>query len=152
MAKQESKPMQKVRQIALNLPEVEEGTSCNKSAFQARKKSFCFMGQKDDSYNVMVKLVPSLPAAEKLQADTPERFKIGLHGWTTLTFPHSESPPSGLLEKWIVESYRALAHKQLVALLPQDTAPVGETPKGASTKKKTVRRKTVKKKSATARK
>jgi hypothetical protein len=147
MAKQESKPMQRGRKIALNLPEVEEGTSCNKSAFQVRKKSFCFMGQKDDSYNVMVKLVDSLPEAEKLQTDSPERFKVGLHGWTTLIFPHSESPPSGLLEKWIVESYRTLVHKQLVALLSQETAPAGGFPKGASAKKKkTVRRKTVRKK------
>ncbi len=144
--------MQKVRKIALQLPEAEEGTSCNKSAFQARKKSFCFMGQKDDSYNVMVKLVDSLPEAEKLKADSPERFKVGLRGWTTLIFPHSESPPSGLLEKWVVESYRALAHKQLVASLPQGTAPAGKPPKGASAKKKTVRRKTVTKKSATAKK
>lgn len=130
MAKRKSKPMQDVRKIALSLHEAEEGTSSIKSAFQARKKSFCFMGQKDDSYNVMVKLVDSLPEAEKLQADSPERFKVGLHGWTTLIFPHSETPPSGLVAKWIVESYRALAHKQLVALLPQDTGEVGEHPKG----------------------
>ena len=58
----------------------------------------------------------------------------------------------GSLCEVIVESYRVLAHKQLVALLPQDTVPAGETPKGASAKKKTVRRKTGKKKSATAKK
>ena len=104
------------------------------------------MRRKFDSYHVMVKLVDSLPEAAKLQADSPERYKVGLHGWTTLIFPHSEAPPSGILAKWIV------AHKQLVALLPQDTVPADETPKGASAKKKTVRRKTGKKKSATAKK
>ena len=84
----------------------------------------------------MVKLVDSLLDAAKLQADSPERYKVGLHGWTTLIFPHSEAPPSGLLAKWIVESNRVLAHKQWVALLPRDTVLASEIPKGASAKRK----------------
>jgi hypothetical protein len=52
----------------------------------------------------------------------------------------------------IVETYRVLTHKQLVALLLRDTVPAGETPKGASAKKKTVRRKTGKMKSASVKK
>ena len=35
------------------------------------------------------------------------------------TTGNKQSPPPGLLEKWIDESYRAVAPKKLLAMLPK---------------------------------
>jgi hypothetical protein len=51
MANHERKPGQKDRKIVMQLPENIEENSFNKSEFQVRKRSYCFMRQKDDSYN-----------------------------------------------------------------------------------------------------
>jgi len=141
--KTESKPMQVLRKIALRYPEVEEGTSCNKAAFKARNKAFLFVGMDETSYNVMLKLRESLPEAAKLAAKEPNHYGVGGMDWVKATFSHNESPPAGLMEKWIDESYRLLAHKQLVALLPErglltrhSTKAVKKTPeKQGATKK-----------------
>ena len=119
----DSRPMQALRRVALQYPEAQEGPACKKSAFRARKKSFMFMGMDDSSYNAMVKLRTSLAEAGKLAAKEPGCYKIGANGWVTVTFSHDESPPPGLLEKWIDESYRLVAHKQLVAMLPDRGVP-----------------------------
>jgi hypothetical protein len=115
----ESKPMQALRKIALQYPEAEEGTSCNKAAFKARNKAFLFVGMDQTSYNVMLKLRESLPEAARLAAKEPNHYGVGGMDWVKATFSHNESPPAGLMEKWIDESYRLLVHKQLVALLPE---------------------------------
>ena len=115
----ESKPMQELRKIALQYPEAEEGTSCNKAAFKARNKAFLFVGMDDTSYNVMLKLHESLAEAKKLAAKEPDHYGVGGMDWVKATFSHHESSPAGLMEKWIDESYRLLAHKQLVALLDE---------------------------------
>ena len=138
----ESKPMQALRRIALQYPEAEEGTSCNKAAFKARNKAFLFVGMDETSYNVMLKLRESLPEAKKLAAKEPGHFGVGGMDWVKATFDHDESPPAGLMEKWIDESYRLLAHKQLVALLPEgglsvrNSASAKAVPKRQSAKRK----------------
>lgn len=113
------KAIQRLRKIALGYPEVEEGTSCDKSAFKARNKTFLFLGTDGTSYNVMLKLKASLPEATRLSAESPEHYVVGVHGWVTITFQLDESPPPGLLEKWIDESFRLLAPKKLVAMLDE---------------------------------
>lgn len=111
-----------VRAIALSYPEVKAGTVCDRTSFKARGKAFVFMGVYDDYFDVMVKLRDSLPTAEGLAKKSPACFKVGVHGWVTVTFPRDQTPPPGLLETWIDESFRLLAHKELVAMLSQ-TAP-----------------------------
>lgn len=132
--KAESKSMADVRKIAMQLPETQEGTSCNKSAFKAGKKSFLFLGGDDDSYNLMVKLDESLPEAAKLAAKQPDNYKAGLHGWTSLVFSHGAGPPKGVLERWIEESYRLLAPKKLVTFLDGKATSAGTTKKKAVAK------------------
>ena len=113
----ETKPMRALRRAALRYPEAEEGTSCNKSAFRARNKAFLFLGVDEGSYNVMLKLRESLAEASRLETKEPGRYAVGGGGWVKATFGRKESPPPGLLESWIDESYRLLVHKDLVALL-----------------------------------
>ena len=128
----ESGPVRALRRIALRYPEAEEGTSCSKSAFKARNKAFLFVGMDDGSYNAMVKLRESLAEAAKLATKAPNRYAVGGHGWVKVTFGHDESPPPGLLERWIDESYRLLVHKQLVAMLPERGLPTGDATKSAN--------------------
>lgn len=134
---------QSLRELALRYPEAREGVSCEGTALEkrtvtARNKAFLFLGKAD----VMVKLRDSLAGAARLAAKEPGRYKAGAHGWVTVTFSDGESPPPGLLEKWLDESYRAVANKQLVAMLPQEGFPAT---------KKTAAKKTVVKKTAASR-
>ena len=115
----ESKPMQAIRTLALKLPEVEESDSCVNRAFSARKKNFLFMGMKEDTYNVRLKLRDSLPEAEQFVAHAPENYSVGMHGWTLVTLPLRKSAPRGLMKRWIRESFRLIAPKQVVAALDE---------------------------------
>lgn len=114
----ESKPMQAIRKLALRLPEVEESVVCSKAAFKARGKGFLFMGMDGSSYNLLLKLGPSLPEAAKLAAKEPEHYGVGGRDWVSVTFPHTATPPAGLMERWVEECFRLLAPKKLVSMLP----------------------------------
>jgi hypothetical protein len=130
----ETKAMQAWRRTALGYPEAEEGTSCNKSAFKARNKAFLFMGMDHVSYNAMVKLQGCLAEAAKLATKEPHRYAVGKGGWVKATYSRDESPPAGLLERWIDESYRLLVHKQLVAMLPDRAPPTADSTRTANNK------------------
>jgi hypothetical protein len=132
-ASTESEPMQALRRIVLRYPEVQEGVVCARVAFKARSKAFLFMGRNEDSYDVMLKLRDSLTEAAKLAGKAPTHYAVGGHGWVTATFSHEEFPPSGLLERWIDESYRLLVPKRLVALLSDRAVPTGDLAKTAKT-------------------
>jgi hypothetical protein len=110
-----------LRGIALLYPEVEEGASCTKKSFKARGNAFLYVGVAGDSYNVMLKLRESQAEATAL-ALKDSRFKVGAQGWVTATFGLADSPPSGLFERWIDESYRLLVDKKLVATLSEHGA------------------------------
>ncbi|MEL7157602.1 MAG: MmcQ/YjbR family DNA-binding protein [Actinomycetota bacterium] len=102
-----------LRAHALSFPEVHEGTSCVNRAFKARTKNFLFLGEKEDEYRIMLRLENSVAEARKLVADH-DRWTIGNTKWVTMLFGPDEAPPSGLVERWIEESYRTLAPKKLV--------------------------------------
>jgi hypothetical protein len=139
---QAREPTQALRGIALRYPEAQEGVSCTRSAFKARNKAFLFMGVEDHSYDVMLKLRESQAEAARLASKEPGRYKVGVHGWVTATFRRDDAPPLDVLERWIDESYRAIANKELVARLPARGLPTAKTTaKGAakSAAKKTAR-------------
>lgn len=112
-----------LRKLAHRYPEVEEGDSCVKRGFKARKKSFLFLGTRDDGYDVMVKLKDSVEEAEELSQKEPDRYTVGKHGWVTMKFSKDSPAPSGLLERWLDESYRVNVPKKLVAMLPESGPP-----------------------------
>ena len=116
MAARKNTPAQ-VRTLAFSFPETSEGTSCKKAAFKAGKKSFCFLQEEDDSWNLMVKLDESLEEAELLSEKQPDNYSVGMHGWTTLRFPNGKGPTKRVIDRWVEESYRLLAGKKLVAQL-----------------------------------
>jgi hypothetical protein len=128
--------------VALRYPEAEEGVACEgtaaeKRTIKARGKAFLFLGVTE----AMLKLRESLAEATDLAAEEPNRYCVGAHGWITITFGDTRSPALERLLRWVDESYRLLAPKQLVILLP-----VGGPPSSAATKpaKAKVRQKSAK--------
>jgi len=111
----ESKPMRELGKIALKFPETEAGTSCNKTAYKARGKSFLFVGADADTWNAMFKPGDSKAEFQSLAIQDPNRYSLGKTGWATLTFSHKEAPKSADLKRWIEESFRQIAPKKLVA-------------------------------------
>jgi predicted DNA-binding protein (MmcQ/YjbR family) len=114
-----SKLAQALRTIALRYPEAEEaiaceGTALESSVFRARKKSFLFVGAAD----VKVKLRESQAEATRLASKDPSRYRVGGHGWISVSLSAGD-PPLELLERWVDESYREVADKRLLALLPE---------------------------------
>ena len=105
-----------LRAAAMRLPQVSEGTSCVNRAFRVGKKAFFYLGEKPDQLRLMVKLQASLEGAA---ARKDPRISVGKFGWTTLRLPLDDLLEVELLSGWIVESYRALAPKRLVAELDQ---------------------------------
>ena len=115
-----SEPMKALRALALRYPEAQEGVACEgtpleKRTVKARNKAFVFLGVAD----AMVKLRESLAEAEKLASKEPGHYKVGAHGWVTVTLSGDEPPPLDVLERWIDESYRLIANKQLLAMLSE---------------------------------
>ena len=106
--------------LALSLPETAEKGSCVNRAFFAGKKNFLFLGEKDSSYNIRLKLGASIDEARELAAADPEKFNVGMGGWTKVVFPNDEAPPNGLLERWTKESFRLLVPKRVSKQLDQD--------------------------------
>ena len=128
MAKRESSGAKKpnastLRKIALSFPAASEKPSCNKAAFSAGKKNFFFLGEGQGpevgALNTMLKLTDSLAEAKELAKSQPGIYSVGDSGWLSAKFAAGESPPAGLFERWIEESYRALVPKKLVALLDE---------------------------------
>ena len=105
---------ERLRAVALALPETSEGTSSVNRAFKVRKKNFLFVGEKDDQVRVMVKLAASLDRARQL-ADP--RIGVGKTGWVTVNFAPGDPPDPAMLDAWVLESFRALAPKTVVAKL-----------------------------------
>lgn len=106
---------QALRSAALGLPETEEGIACagtslEKRTIKVKGKAFLFLGPVD----AMLKLSVSLAEAANLAAQEPARYKVGAHGWTTITFGNFESLPVATLVKWVAESYQLLAPKNPV--------------------------------------
>jgi predicted DNA-binding protein (MmcQ/YjbR family) len=113
---------QTLRAVALRYPGAEEAVSCagtalESASFKARGKAFLFIGKAD----VKVKLRDSLAEAAELQAAQPGRIRVGAHGWTVVAYGPDRPLPVALLERWIDESFRAVADKRLVAELPPRT-------------------------------
>lgn len=108
---------ERLRTQALELPEVEEGSSCVNRAFKAAGKNFAFVGERRGDCTLRLKLSDALPEVERLAETQPERFQVGTGGWTLVVFPPDDPPGPDQTERWITESYRLLAPKRLVAEL-----------------------------------
>ena len=69
-----------------------------------------------------VKLPESGKAALRLPFASPTEYGLGKSGWVTARFTAKDKPPVEMLRKWIDESYRAVAPKELIKALDQAAA------------------------------
>ena len=134
--KRNAQNMQTLRKLALRYPEAQEGIACEGTTIErrtvkARNKAFVFLGLND----AMLKLHESLTEATHLASKEPSRYKVGAHGWVTVTFGNDESMLE-VLKRWIDESYRLIVPKQLVALLPARGVPTEDSTETAGNKAK----------------
>jgi predicted DNA-binding protein (MmcQ/YjbR family) len=84
------------------------------------KKVFLFLGTDDPAApwppGMGVKLVASHEEAMATPGARPSGYGLGRAGWVSIPFDDA-TPPVDVLERWVVESYRTVAPKRLVAEL-----------------------------------
>ena len=108
---------ERLRGFALSMPEAVEEMPWGHSAIKVRKKSFLFLSE-EGSLSLSVKLPASRDFALIFDFAEPTGYGLGRSGWITARFEGNAEIDFELLERWIVESYKAIAPKKLAALLP----------------------------------
>jgi predicted DNA-binding protein (MmcQ/YjbR family) len=130
MPRQESRLL---RTFALGFPEAREDFPWGERVVKVKDKVFVFLGRDDEDLGVTVKLPSSGLLALGLPFASPTGYGLGKSGWVTARFTAKDKPPLDVLRKWIEESYRAVAPKNLVAALD---APPRRAPRKIRYKKK----------------
>lgn len=101
--------MEKIRKIALALPETREDHPWGESAFKVKGKVFVFMGNDADSWGISVKLDESRADALAKPFCAPTGYGLGKHGWVSVRFENTQAAPLGLVRRWIEESFCTVA-------------------------------------------
>jgi predicted DNA-binding protein (MmcQ/YjbR family) len=115
-----------LREYALSYPEAHEDFPWGERVVKVRGKVFVFMGKLETGgFGLSVKLPGSATLALGLPFAAPTAYGLGKSGWVTARFGAREKPPVELLERWIDESYRAVAPKRLVRTLDASSGPGG---------------------------
>ncbi len=104
----------KLQKFAMKYPDAASTPSCNNIAVKSGGKAFVYLGERDDSYNVRLKLSSSLDQAGKLAAKQPDVYEVSNIGWVLVKCDSGTALPAGLLDSWIDESFHLLAPKKLV--------------------------------------
>jgi predicted DNA-binding protein (MmcQ/YjbR family) len=110
-----------LREFALRYPEASEDFPWGERVAKVRDKVFVFLGRDDEDLGITVKLPSSGLMALSLPFASPTGYGLGKSGWVTARFGPGDKPPVELLQRWIDESYRAVAPKELVRALPAST-------------------------------
>ena len=99
-------------------PEAYEEFPWGHRAIKVNGKTFVFISIDDNRLSLSAKLPVSNLTALMLPFAEPTHYGLGKSGWVTASFSRDATVPVELLCGWIDESYRAIAPKALVALLP----------------------------------
>ena len=108
-----------LRAFALGYPEAYEEFPWGERVAKVKGKVFVFLGMDGDDLGLSVKLPQSGMLALGLPFASPTGYGLGKSGWVTARFTAKDKPPLDMLRKWIEESYRAVAPKNLVAKLDE---------------------------------
>ena len=109
-----------LRSHALSLPEASEEFPWGHSAFKVRGKTFLFLNKEAAELSLSVKLPVSRDFALVFDFAEPTGYGLGRSGWVTARFASKDELDLDLLNRWVLESYRAVAPKKLSALLPPE--------------------------------
>jgi predicted DNA-binding protein (MmcQ/YjbR family) len=108
---------ERLRRHGLALPEAIEEFPWGHSALKVRRKTFVFLNQSEEELSLSVKLPVSRDFALVFDWAEPTGYGLGRSGWVSARFGREDEPDFELLERWIVESYKAIAPKKLGASL-----------------------------------
>jgi predicted DNA-binding protein (MmcQ/YjbR family) len=108
---------EQLRTYGLTLPEAVEEAPWGHCALKVRKKTFVFLNIQESELSLSVKLPASRDFALIFDFAEPTGYGLGRSGWVTARFGPEDEPDLDLLQRWIAESYRAVALKKLGALL-----------------------------------
>jgi predicted DNA-binding protein (MmcQ/YjbR family) len=107
----------RLKEFALGLPGAWLDHPWDEDVVKVGKKVFVFLGLEDmEELLVTVKLDDSHDQALAVTGAEPSGYGLGRSGWVTIPL-RDTTPPPGVLEDWIDESYRRVAPKKLVAEL-----------------------------------
>lgn len=106
-----------LRAFAFGLPEAYEEHPWGESVAKVAGKVFVFFGmlQPDEPLRFTVKLPQSREEALSMPWSVPAGYGLDRGNWVTTSPPGDV--PLDLLEGWVVESYRAVAPRRLIAAL-----------------------------------
>ena len=108
---------EELRRFGLSFPEASEEAPWGHCALKVRKKAFVFLNIEETELSLSVKLSVSRDFALIFEFAEPTGYGLGRSGWVTARFADSDELDLGLMKRWIVESYRAIAPKKLGALV-----------------------------------
>lgn len=109
--------------FALALPSAVEEHPWGETVVKVNRRVFIFFGgwNGDGTWlSVTVKLPNTGEDALQLPFTEPAGYGMGRHGWVTARFPTADAPPIDLVQDWILESYRAIAPKRVIAQLDSE--------------------------------
>ena len=111
-----------LRAYGLSLPEATEDHPWGHTALKVRGKTFVWLdkGEKGEGLSLTVKLPVSRDFALVFDFAEPAGYGLGRSGWITCRFAEDEQPDLDLMQRWIAESYRAVAPKKLGAAVAED--------------------------------
>jgi predicted DNA-binding protein (MmcQ/YjbR family) len=107
-----------VTTYAFSLPETTEDHPWGETVAKVRGKVFVFMGKPQDEpkkFGFSVKLPHSAIAVLEAPNAEPTGYGLGRHGWVSITFSDGDAVDEGWVKSLILESWRAVAPKKLVA-------------------------------------
>ncbi len=109
-----------LRAFAMGLPGATEDFPWGDRVAKVNGKVFVFLGLDPvpgGPIGLSLKLPASGQEALDLPFTRPTGYGLGKSGWVTSTFEPGDALPVEILKAWIVESYRAIAPKNLLARL-----------------------------------
>lgn len=107
----------RLREAALAFPEAVEEFPWGESAFKVRGKVFMFFRHGGEELSLSFKLPVSRDFASVFDFTQPTGYGLGKSGWITCRLAPDTDADIELIERWIEESWRAVAPKRLVKAL-----------------------------------
>ncbi len=106
--------------MALDYPEATLDHPWGHDAYKVRKKVFLFLSREPGRLGLSLKLPASCDDALANDWAEPTGYGLGKHGWVSAEFKKGDRPPLPELQRWLDESYRAVAPKTLSKQLDED--------------------------------